>query len=456
MPLHGFLSRVRVVRLLGERRKRGIMIENPERKVLTYRWVVFWVMAVAYVFVYFHRLCPAVVAVDLQRDFAASGALTGLMASAYFYPYAVMQFPAGLLADSLGPRLTATVSLVVAALGSFLFGLSPNMEMAVFGRIIVGLGVSMVFIALMKLNAQWFRVREFAFVTGLIILMGGVGALTAATPLALMTARLGWRASFQVIAVGTLIIAVLVWLLVRNRPQDLGWPPISELEAKGPGGVTAPVVIPLWEGARRVVTDRYFWPVAVWFFFLLGVFFGFGGLWAGHYLADVYHLSPTDKGNVLSMIAVGLIVGSPSLSFLSDRVLFSRKKVLILCSAVIVAELLLLNLVPSGLPIWSLYVLMFLFSVASSAIVVIGFTTTKELFPVEIAGTSVGTMNLFPFLGGAALQPFIGWLLEQYPRPAAGGYGLDAYKAMLMTLFVSSVIALVSTFFMKETFPGRR
>lgn len=446
-----------VVVFVGKRRKRGgNLIEGPERKVLSYRWVVFWVMAVAYVFVYFHRLCPAVVAVDLQRDFAASGALTGLMASAYFYPYALMQFPAGLLADSLGPRMTATVSLLVAALGSFLFGLSPNMEVAVVGRIVVGLGVSMVFIALMKLNSQWFRVREFAFVTSLVILMGGVGALTAATPLALMTGWLGWRASFQVIALGTLVIAVLVWGLVRNRPQDLGWPPISEFDVRAPGTATAPAQIPIWDGARQVLTDRHFWPVAIWFFTLLGIFFGFGGLWAGHYLVDVYGLSPTAKGNVLSMIAVGLIVGSPLLSFLSDRVFFSRKKVLMLSSAIIVAELLVLTLVPSGLPHWSLYGIIFVFSVFSSAIVVIGFTTTKELFPVEIAGTSVGTMNLFPFLGGAAMQPFLGWLLEQYPRGASGGYGLDGYRSLLLTLFITSVIAFVSTFFVKETFPGKR
>lgn len=433
-----------------------MIIEDFERKVLTYRWVVFWVMAVAYIFVYFHRLCPAVVAVDLQRDFGSSGALTGLMASAYFYPYAVMQFPAGLLVDSLGPRITVTVSLLVAALGSLLFGFSPNMEIAVLSRIVVGLGVSMVFIALMKLNSQWFRVREFAFVTGLVILMGGVGALTAATPLALMTTWLGWRMSFQAIAAGTLLIAVLVWLLVRNKPQDIGWPPISEFEDGATTLGKAPVQIPLWEGARQVATDRHFWPVAIWFFTLTGVFFSFGGLWAGHFLGDVYGLSPTEKGNVLSMIAVGLIVGSPLLSWVSDKILFSRKKVLMLSSAIIVAEMLLFNLVPSALPIWSLYGIIFVFSVFSSAVVVIGFTTTKELFPLEIAGTSVGAVNLFPFLGGAMMQPFLGWLLEQYPRSASGTYGLDGYKAMFLTLLIISIIALLSTFFMKETFPGKR
>ena len=430
------------------------MYDPAHRKVLSYRWLIFWVMAVGYVFVYFHRLCPSVVAVDIQKAFHASGVLTGLLASAYFYPYAIMQFPAGLLSDSLGPRVTVTFFLTLAAVGSLLFGLAPSMEVAVGARVMVGLGVSMVFIPTMKILSQWFRVSEFAFMAAILNTMGGVGALTAASPLALMSGWVGWRVSFEIIAAGTLIMALLVWLFVRNRPQDMGWPSIAEIDHSGPGSSAPPKVIPLWEGARRVVTEKYFWPVAIWFFFLVGVFFSFGGLWSGHYLLQVYGMSQVDKGNVLSMIAIGLIVGSPLVSFLSDRVLRSRKKVLILASAVLVVELLVLNVFPSGLRVWALYVWMFIFSVSSAAIVVIGFTTTKELFPIEIAGTSVGTVNLFPFLGGAVFQPFLGWVLELYPKTASGAYSPEGYGALLLTLLGASVIALIATFFMKETFPG--
>lgn len=430
------------------------MYDPAHRKLLRYRWLIFWVMAVGYIFVYFHRLCPSVVAVDIQKAFHASGVLTGVLASAYFYPYAVMQFPAGLLSDSLGPRVTVTCFLIVAAFGSLAFGLAPSMEVAVGARVLVGLGVSMVFIPTMKILSQWFRVSEFAFMAAILNTMGGVGALTAASPLALMSGWVGWRVSFQIIAAGTLLMAILVWVFVRNRPQDMGWPSIAEIDQSGPGSSAPPKVIPLWEGARRVVSEKYFWPIAIWFFFLVGVFFSFGGLWAGHYLVQVYGLSKVDKGNVLSMIAVGLIVGSPLLSTISDRVLYSRKKVLILATAVLCVEMLILYVFPSALPLWMLYVWMFVFSVSSAAIVVIGFTTAKELFPVEIAGTSVGTVNLFPFLGGAVFQPFLGWVLDLYPRTASGMYSPQGYRALLLTLLIASVLALIATFFMKETFPG--
>ena len=430
------------------------MDENTARKVFAYRWLIFGIMAIAYVFVYFHRLSPAVVAVDLQKTFETSGGFMGLLASAYFYPYALMQLPAGLLADSLGPRKTVTAFLIVAALGSLIFGLAPSLDIAVAARVMVGLGVSMVFIPTMKILSQWFRIREFAFMTAILTTMGGLGALVAATPLALMTGWVGWRVSFELIAAGTFLIAILVWLFVRNRPQDMGWPSVAEIDHIGPGASAPPIVISLWEGARSVITERRFWPVAVWFFFICGIFFSFGGLWAGPYLMHVYGMTRAEAGHILNMIAVGMIIGSPLVSLLSDRVFHSRKKVLTLASAVLFLVLLGLNIFPQDLSRFWLYVAFLIFSMSSAAIVVIGFTTTKELFPVEIAGTSVGTVNLFPFLGGAIFQPIVGRLLDAYPKAVAGAYSLDGYRAMLLVLLGASIIVVASTFFMKETFPG--
>ena len=72
-----------------------------------------------------------------------------------------MQLPTGLLADSLGPRKTVTSFLFIATLGSLIFGLAPAVDVAVATRVMVGLGVSMVFISTMKILSQWFRIREF-------------------------------------------------------------------------------------------------------------------------------------------------------------------------------------------------------------------------------------------------------------------------------------------------------
>ena len=81
-----------------------------------------------------------------------------------------------------------------------------------------------------------------------------------------------------------------------------------------------------------------------------------------------------------------------------------------------------------------------------------GFTATKELFPVEIAGTSVGTVNLFPFLGGAVFMPLLGRVLDYYPTVSANGFSLEGYRKVLLILLMAALISLLCTFLMKETY----
>ena len=126
------------------------MEDNLVRKMLSFRWLIFGILAIAYFFVYFHRLSLSVVANDIATDFGTTATVLGMLGSVYFYCYAAMQFPAGLFSDSIGPRKTVAISLLLACMGSILFGLAHNITVAFVARIMVGLGVSMVFIPTMK------------------------------------------------------------------------------------------------------------------------------------------------------------------------------------------------------------------------------------------------------------------------------------------------------------------
>jgi sugar phosphate permease len=422
------------------------------RNAESYRWAIFAVLAAAYFLVYFHRLSLSVVADTLAAEFAASAGVIGLLGSVYFYCYAVMQLPAGLLADSVGPRKTVTFSLMIAAFGSVLFGFSPNLETAFIGRILVGFGAAMVFIPTMKILSQWFRPREFAFMAGILNAVGGVGVMAATWVLAVMTMRLGWRVSFEIIGGVTFVVVLANWLIVRDRPESAGLPPLI---AETGAAAAADPKISLAQGVRQVMSNRYFWPVALWFFFDCGIFFGFGALWSGPYLMQIYGFSREETGALLSMIAWGMIIGSPLLGAASDKWLKSRKKPFILCAAGLMAVLLALYL-HSGFSKPALYLIFFMFSVCSSAIVVIGFTITKELFPVAIAGTSVGMVNLFPFLGGAIYMPLLGWILDTHAGMKTGAYAVEGYSTMLMFLLASAGAALVCALFMKETIASPR
>ena len=413
-----------------------------------YRYLIFSVIALAYLLVYFHRLCAAVVAVDIMNDLDAGGTIIGLLAAAYFYPYALMQLPAGLLSDSLGPRRSVSIFFLIACIGSFILAMAPDAFTAIAGRTLVGIGVALLFVPAMKILAEWFAVREFAFMTGILIAVGGVGTLVATSPLAWLSGIVGWRNSFLLVGLATLVLTLLIYAIVRDRPEQIGMPP--------PEGRMEPGETPigLARGVRMVLGCPYFWPLGLWFFFTSAIFFSFGGLWGGPYLMHVHGMSKAGAGGVLSMLALGMIIGSPLLSFISDRIAMSRKTVLIISSVITLSVIAILTIRVSTLTPAALSLLCFLMGMFTNAIVVIGFTSAKELFPLSIAGTATGLINLFPFAGGALFQPVLGHILEGHGRHL-GSFTVEGYRMAFVVLTICGVAALVSVLFVKETFPGR-
>jgi sugar phosphate permease len=186
------------------------------------------------------------------------------------------------------------------------------------------------------------------------------------------------------------------------------------------------------------------------FFFDCAIFFSFGGLWGGPYLMQVYGYSKAQSGHILSMLAIGMIIGSPLLSYFSNTVVRSRKISVVISSVIVLCLVFPLAFFTADIPLVGLYIICLGLGIFSSAIVVIGFTTNKELFPVQMAGTATGMINLFPFSGGAVFQPLLGYVLEKQGR-VDGAFTLEGYQQAFLVLFACSVIALIASFFFKET-----
>jgi sugar phosphate permease len=420
-------------------------MEKGLEKLYRYRWYVFAILAAQYLIVYFQRVAPAVVAQELIDDFRISGASLGLLASAYFYPYALTQIPVGILSDSWGPKRTLVLCGFFASFGAIFFGLAPRFEFAFAARVFVGLGVSAVFIATMRVFAEWYRGIELARISGAFMAIGGVGWLTATTPLAVLSQAFGWRMSFIVTGVMSAVLTVMTWLVVEDRPAKKGLPGIVEHTHKG-----MPAQRNIVSDLKIVLQDKYFWCIAIWFIMRGAALFGFFGLWAGPYLMDVYQLSKNSTGSILSMIAFAMIFLSPVIGHLSDKTLMSRKKVLVGTSVLNCVCWLVMLLFYRTLPVPALYVLFFLMGVTVSSVGTIAIITTKELFPGEIAGTSMGTMNIFPFIGGIIFQPLMGYVLDSAGK-TQGIYPPSAYRTIIWILFVTSLIALASIMRSKET-----
>lgn len=430
-------------------RKRGIKNEvkiveaGSEKRTKGYRYFMFLTLFMGYILVYFHRYCPAVIALDMQKEFNLTGTLLGVLGSAYFYTYGLMQLPSGLLADSWGPRKTVASFFLLAAAGSILMGLAPNLGMAILGRVLVGIGVSTLFVCNFKLLSEWFEPRGFVIMGGIFMATGGIGAIFSSALLAWFSNLIGWRMTFVATGMITLIIATLIYGFVRNNPQEKGWssPRISEKCQCG-------AKVSLLAGVKQVVTARRFWPLSIWCFFTTGIFFALAGLWAGPYLVHVYGLSKSAVGNILSILALALIIGSPILSFISNYV--GRKPIFIGCSLLLLSVFSLFYLFPGRLPQFMLYVLFFCLSLSGTAAGHVQATVSKELFPSAVAGTAVGIVNIFPFFGGALFQTIFGVIIS-YSGHIKGVYSFNGYQRMFLFCGAGALISLVAAFYLQET-----
>ena len=415
------------------------------RQALQYRWLIFGILSIGYILVFFHRLCPAVVAVDMMHDLHASGALIGLLSSAYFYPYALMQIPTGLLSDSWGPRRTISLFLIIACAGSVLLAMASSPFWAVTGRVLVGLGVSTLFVCTLKILSQWFHAREFASMTGLFMALGGLGSLAAAGPLSYLSSRIGWRTSFLLVGGLTLLVALLVWLFVRDKPEEFRQEDIVRHSEPS----SAPRS--LAKGIRTVLVRAGFLALCdLVLFQQRNLFFLRRPL--GRTLPDACLWDQQgETGNILSFSAIGLMVGSPLVSYLSNRVFRRRKPVLVLSSIMALCLTAALAFATAELPHPALYLISFGFGATTGSAVVIAFTAVKELFPLQIAGTATGLVNLFPFAGGAALQPILGVILERNGR-VAETFTTTGYAEAFFILFLCGFLACTCSFFIRETF----
>jgi len=392
--------------------------------------------------VFFHRLCPAVIALDIQASFGLSGTLLGVLGSAYFYAYAIMQLPTGLLADSWGPRKTVSTFFILAGIGSVLMGVAPNLPVAVIGRILIGIGVSTVFVCNFKLLSEWFTVRQFVIMGSAFMAMGGLGALSSSAPLAWISDAIGWRMTLIAVGMITLLMAGLAYAFVRNRPSDMGLPSIR------PDRKTVEEKIGLMEGMRMVAFSGRFWPIAIWAFCVVGMSFAVGGLWGGPYLMHVYGLSKSAAGAVLSTFALAMIFGSPLLGWLSNR--FGRKPVLIGCSVILITVTGLMSWFVDTLSLPALYILFFCFFITGGAIGPIVAAVSKELFPISISGTSVGVVNLFPFAGATFFQILIGAVLTARSQGQVN-YATAGYQTMFLICLAGALLSLVAALLMQET-----
>lgn len=394
-----------------------------------WRWMVLGACAPLFVCSMFYRVANAIVAPHLERDLGLSSEALGTLGAAFFYAFAATQLPLAVMLDRLGARACMTALSLVGAAGAAVFATAGSRAAATAGEVLLGVGMAGNLVGSMKLIGHWFSRREFATVAGAFGALGALGNILATTPLALAIGAIGWRRTFLAMAAVTAALALVFLGLVRERPRA----------GEPQGADPAPETVPVAEMIRRLVSTRDYWLISLGAFCRYGSFVAIQALWAGPWLVEVAGLSPLRAANLILLLNVAYVVGSPLGGWLSDRVLSSRKKLVLAALAGTAAAELALALSGADTSIGTVALVLAVLGVTSSFGQVI-WAHVREVMPARMAGMAMSGVNFFNILGAAAFLHGTGWVLDRWsaggPRTAGG------YRAAFLAASVMVAVAL--------------
>jgi sugar phosphate permease len=401
------------------------------------RRAVFGIVLASFVLSFFHRTAPAAIAGELTRAFAINATVLGTLAATYFYVYTVLQIPVGVLADTLGPRRLLSAGSLIAGAGSLLFALAPAWEVAAMGRTLVGVGVSVAFIAILKVSAVWFPPNRFATLNGVTMLAGNLGAVLAGAPLAWTVAQTSWRSVFVVLGALSALLGAATWLVVRDRPQDRGFAPVNPI---------APAAARVdWKRALHdVLANPRTWPAFAVNAGVGGSYLAFAGLWAVPWLEHAYGVSRVTAAQHASALLLGVAFGSLVIGVLSDH-LGRRTRVMRVATLLYAATWLPL-LLRADWTVWATLAWFLLMGLA-----IPGFTLTwaiaKEVNRPEHSGIATSVANVGIFLGTGMMQPLVGYVLD---RGRAGGDLALAWQHAMVLMASAAAFGALASFLVRE------
>jgi MFS family permease len=381
------------------------------------------------------RVAPSVMVEELMRDFAVGAAVLGNLSAAYFYGYAGMQIPVGLLLDRFGPRRLMTAAALVCAGGCVLFAMGESLAAVTAGRFLIGASAAFSLVGAMAVAGQWFPAGRFAVFSGLAMAAGMAGGVFGQAPLRLAVEASDWRLTTLLLAVGGLAIALAAFATVRDR-----W--------RGSGGVLTAL-----SGLGTVLRHRQTWLIALAGLGTSAPLLGFASLWGVPFLETAYALPRTTAATVTSAVFVGWALGAPLYGWLSDYI--GRRRAPALIGLFLQTMALLAVVYVPGLSLAWLAGLCGLIGFFGSAQIVC-FALARENHPPGLSGTAIGFVNGMVTGAGALFQPLVGLLLDL----AWGGqtslgariYDTGAYQLAFLSLIACCIGGFLCLLAVRETY----
>jgi len=383
--------------------------------------LVFLPFACGYFLSYLFRSVNAVIAPNLISEFGLSASEFGLLTSVYFLTFASLQIPIGVFLDRFGPRRVNASLLVLAAIGAFIFSRAESFQGLLLGRAFIGFGVAACLMSSIKIFSLWFPKEKLPEMTGRIMFVGGLGAISATAPVEYLLSFSGWRELFLVLCCATLVASAIVFFVAPDRKNayDIGSTKDQLL------------------GALSVYRSPIFWRIALGSVLPQAFNMSVQGLWAGPWLSDVAGLERTSVALHLLMLGVATMLGFLFWGAFATRM--SRRGiepiVVLIWATVAYMALQLLLVFEITQMSWVIWIGWGLLGTSGS----LAFSIISHSFPVQLTGRATTALNLLAFTTAFGSQWLFGIILNQWDT-VDSGYAPEGYVRAFSIFLILQVL----------------
>jgi MFS family permease len=396
-----------------------------DQHTITLRAVLIVSLCAAFLFYkYILQNFPSIMPQQLMETFHLQGLGLGVLSGVYFWTYLIVPLFVGIILDHYGTRWITTGAILCCALGIFIFSQAQELNTAIWGRSLTGIGVSFATIAYFKLASVWFSKKYYALLTSLLVASGMIGAICGQMPLAWLVNQVGWRTSLVYVGWLGLILAVLFVLIVKDK---------SPFSIKEPHQDH-----PVWSDILLIIKSKQNWLLTGYSGLAFAPIVIFCGLWGNPFLQKAYHLDKLLAPTLISLVFVGLAIACPLFAVFSNRI--QNRCSFMFYTTLISALSISLVIYAHPMPLWLLGGLLFLFGFSLGAFPIV-FVIGKESNPLYLAGTVTSLINASDAFLDAITEPAIGMLLDVFsPAQTAPDFSLLSYHIALALLPLYQII----------------
>jgi len=384
-------------------------------------WLVFYIGSFAYLSAVLQRTSLGIAGVAATERFGGSAAVLSSLAVVQLIVYASAQIPVGVMVDRFGPRTLMLTGTGLMIAGQLTLAFTPDIAVAVIGRILVGAGDAAIFISMIRLISSWFSGRVVPLLSQWMGNIGQLGQVLSAIPLAWLLHVGGWTQAFVAAASVAVIALIVLLIFVRDRPADAHELPRSQSWGEA--------ITHLRRSFKRPGTQLGFWSHYVTQ--SSGTVFTL--LWGFPFMVYGLGYEPARAAGMLTiLVGTGLVFG-PVLGILTARHPLRRSNIVLGIVTAIGTAWAVVLLWPGTPPAFVIVGLLIVLGIGGPGSL-IGFDFARTFNPQRSLGAANGVVNVGGFTASFTIMFLMGVLLDvQDSWRVAGGatsdlYSLDSFK----------------------------